>query len=185
MSSDERFRMGFFGGALALLNAILHLWAVILRMLSSVAFYICVQPIKASRNSYVEEEKRKEDAWFSDRKFRRKFIARDKSGNLRIIPRIEENRENVLSSLANPFSLENIRSTISKRSYGIQILNQCNCIERNDKWAGKIILLQNPFFPYYHYPFLIFPLILCVQCAHSFNLPVSIKFFFSSSSNFF
>lgn len=30
---------------------------------------------------------------------------------------------------------------VSKRSYGIQILYQCNCIERNGKWSGWKILL--------------------------------------------
>lgn len=120
--------------------------------------YLCLA--LASRNSWRKRKERKtrDQRWFSDRKFRRKFIARDKSGNLRII--LESRRAvSVLSSLANLFSLENIRSTISKRSYGIQILNQCNCIESEMTNGavkfffhpvGKIILLRNPFSPYYY-----------------------------------
>lgn len=66
----------------------------------------------------------------------------------------------------------------TKRSYGIQILYQCNCIERNGKWSGwKILLPPLKYFCFrilnvcpstfklisLNFSFLIFPLILCTR----------------------
>lgn len=61
--------------------------------------YLCLA--LASRNSWRKRKERKtrDQRWFSDRKFRRKFIARDKSGNLRIILESRRTERTYRSSL--------------------------------------------------------------------------------------